>query len=153
MIDTDKGFTLTREYDATPEQIWRAWTEPAQAAEWWHPSGLQTPVESVSIDAHPGGRYAYTMVDDLSGEAHPTGGVYREVSAPERLVFTWGAPDTDPDDAFLVTVTIADLGELSRMTFDLRGYDGMSGDGSIYDGWESALDALAQHLGQSAVAG
>ncbi|MFB2584195.1 SRPBCC family protein [Herbiconiux liukaitaii] len=153
MIDTDKGFTLTREFDATPEQIWAAWTEPAQAAEWWHPAGLHTPAESVSIDAKAGGRYAYTMVNDISEEEFPTGGVYREVEAPEKLVFTWGAPDDDPDDALLVTVTIKDLGELTRMTFDLRGYEGMSGDDDIYDGWESALDALAQHLGQSAVAG
>jgi uncharacterized protein YndB with AHSA1/START domain len=153
MIDTDKGFTLTRELDATPEQIWRAWTVPAEAADWWHPAGLHTPVESVSIDARPGGRYAYTMVSDLSGEEHPTGGVYREVAEPEKLVFTWGSPDDDPDDALLITVTIRSLGELSRIVFDLRGYEGMSGDGDIYDGWESALDELARHLGQNAVAG
>lgn len=153
MIDTGKGFALKREYDATPEQIWRAWTEPDQVAEWLHPAGLHTPRESVTLDLKPGGRYAYTMVHDANGEEHPTGGVYREIVPGEKLVFTWGNPDDDPDDAPLVTVDIRSLGELSRVSLDIRGVDGMVGDGSYHDGWESALDELAQHLGQTAVAG
>jgi uncharacterized protein YndB with AHSA1/START domain len=153
MIDTTKGFTLEREYDATPEQIWRAWTEADEVAEWWHPAGLRTPRESVSIDAHVGGRYAYTMVDDVSGAEYPTAGAYRELVPNERLVFTWGEPDADPDDLPVVTVTIESLGELTRLTFDLRGYEGMAGDGDVYDGWASALDELANHLGQTPIAG
>ena len=34
MIDTNKGFTLVRQYDATPDAIWRAWTDPDEVAEW-----------------------------------------------------------------------------------------------------------------------
>ncbi|SDZ09665.1 SRPBCC family protein [Herbiconiux ginsengi] len=153
MIDTNKGFTLVRQYDATPEAIWRAWTDPDEVAEWWHPAGMHTPRESVSVDARVGGRYTYTMVHDDSGQEYPTGGVYRELIENERLVFTWGSPDDDPDDQPVVTITIESLGELTRLTFDLRGVDGMNGDGSFYDGWNSALDELAQHLGQTAVAG
>ncbi|MCS5734116.1 SRPBCC family protein [Herbiconiux daphne] len=153
MTDTTKGFTLTRNYDATPEQIWQAWTDPDQAAQWWHPAGLSTPRDSVSIDARVGGLYTYTMVDDASGEEYPTGGEYREVVPNEKLVFTWGDPSGDPDDAMLVTVSIEPLGELTRLVFDLRGADGMRGDDSFYDGWDGALDELAQLLGQTPVAG
>jgi uncharacterized protein YndB with AHSA1/START domain len=153
MIDTDKGFTLKRELDTTPEQVWRAWTEPDRMAEWWHPAGLHTPRESVSVDLKPGGRYTYTMVNDATDEEYPTGGVYREIVPNEKLVFTWGNPDDDPDDTPLVTVGIRSLGELTRVTFDIRGIDGMVGDDSYHDGWESALDELAQHLGQTPVAG
>ncbi len=144
MADTDKGFTFTRVFDATPQQIWRAWTDPDRAAQWWHPRGVSTPRESVSIDAVVGGEYRYTMVNDLSGEEYPTGGVYRELIENERLVFTWGTPGDD--NAPVVTVTIDDLGELTRMTFELRGVDGVSGDDSYFDGWESALDNFAAHL-------
>jgi uncharacterized protein YndB with AHSA1/START domain len=153
MIDTNKGFTLVRQYDATPEQIWRAWTDPDEVAEWWHPAGMTTPRETVSIDATVGGRYTYTMVDDVTGQSYPTGGVYRELVPNERLVFTWGEPDAAESEAPVVTLTIESLGELSRLTFDIRGVEGMAGDGSFYDGWESALDELAEHLGQTAVAG
>ncbi|MFE1664586.1 SRPBCC domain-containing protein [Microbacterium sp. P02] len=153
MIDTTKGFTLTRVLDTTPEEVWKAWTDADEAAQWWHPRDLVTPRESVRIDARVGGEYAYTMVNETDGEEYPTGGVYREVEPLRRLVFTWGDPSADPDDTPVVTVTIDDLGELTRLTFDLRGVDGVSGDDEFYDGWDSALDQLVEHLGQTAVHG
>jgi uncharacterized protein YndB with AHSA1/START domain len=146
MIDKNLGFTLVRNFDATPAEIWRAWTDPDEAAMWWHPRGVSTPRDSVVIDARVGGRYTYTMINDASGEEYPTLGVYLEVVENERLVFTWGNPGEADDDALLITVTIEDLGELSRMTFYLRGIEGVSGDDNIYDGWEQALDALAAGL-------
>jgi len=144
MADTDKGFTFSRIFDATPEQVFQAWTDPDTAAQWWHPRGMTTPRDSVQIDAKVGGTYQYTMVDDLSGEEHPTGGTYREVIENEQLIFTWGTPGDV--HAPVVTVTIEDVGELTRMTFDIRGVDGVSGDDSYFDGWESAIDNFAANL-------
>ena len=146
MIDKNLGFTLVRNFDATPAEIWRAWTDPDEAAMWWHPRGVTTPRDSVVIDARVGGRYAYTMINDANGDEYPTLGVYLEVIENERLVFTWGNPGEVDDVALLITVTIEDLGELTRMTFDLRGIEGVSGDDNIYDGWEQALDILAEQL-------
>lgn len=145
MIDASKGFTLVRTFDATPEEIWEAWTDPDSAAQWW-PS---TPRETVEIDARVGGRYTYTMVNDATGERIITAGVYREVVPFERLVFTWGYPDGDPDDTPAITITLEPAGERTRMTFDLRGVEGKKGDGFFYDGWQDALDSLEEHLGQS----
>lgn len=153
MIDATRGFTITREFDATPEDLWQAWTDADEIAEWWHPAGMTTPRESVSVDLRVGGRYAYTMVDDTSAEEYPTGGIYRELVENDRLAFTWGNPGDDPDDTPVVTVTFESLGELTRMTFDLRGVDGMRGDESFFDGWDSAIDELAAHLGQTNVIG
>lgn len=148
MIDTTIGFTIVRNLDATPAEIWDAWTNPDEAAHWLHPVGVSTPRETVQIDARVGGRYSYTMVNDATGETYPTGGEYREVVPLKKLVFTWGNPDDDVNDCPLITVTIDDLGELTRMTFDLRGNDGQRGDSFMYDGWDSALDVLVGHLGQ-----
>ena len=153
MIDTTQGFTMVRMLDATPSQIWQAWTDPDEIAVWWHPHGMTTPRDSVSVDARVGGTYTYTMVDDTSGERYETGGVYRELVENQKLVFTWGYPDGNQDENPLVTVTIEDLGELTRMTFDLRGMDGTKGDDNYYDGWDSALDELVGHLGQNDVLG
>ena len=90
-------FTITRIFDAPRELVWRAWTESADAAEWWHPRGIEIKAGSVAVDARPGGRYAYTMVNPADGMEYPTVGVYREVDPPKRLVFTWASPG-DPDE-------------------------------------------------------
>lgn len=153
MTDATPGFTLVRVVDATPERIWSAWTSADEAAQWWHPRGFTTPRESVTIDARVGGAFSYTMVNDATGVEYVTVGDYREVTAPEKLVFGWGGTDAAAADLPVITVSIESLGELSRITFDLRGHEGVAGDGDFYDGWESALDELVQYLGQNEVFG
>lgn len=149
MIEATKGFTLVRTFEATPEEIWQAWTDPDLAAQWWHPRGMSTPREEVEIDARVGGRYTYTMVNDASDDRVVTGGVYRDVVPFERLVLTWGNSDGHPDDQPVITITLEPVGERTRMTFDLRGVDGTKGDGYFYDGWEHVLDSLEEHMGSS----
>ncbi|PWC05499.1 SRPBCC family protein [Agromyces badenianii] len=140
-----KQFTITRIFDAPRDVIWRAWTDPGEAAAWWHPAGVVTPRESVELDVRPGGRYRYTMIAP-DGSEYPTAGVYREVVEPERLVFTWGDPDDDDELAPLITVTLAALGERTEMTFHLVGIAGAPGDDNVYDGWASAFDVLDERL-------
>jgi uncharacterized protein YndB with AHSA1/START domain len=152
MIDASKGFTLVRTFEATPEETWKAWTDADSAAHWWHPSATSTPRETVEIDARVGGRYIYTMVNDATGDKVITGGVYREVAPFERLVFTWGHPNGDPDDTPIVTITLEPDHKGTRMTFDLRGVDGTKGDGYFYDGWHEVLVSLGGFLGQSQIA-
>ena len=148
MIDASKGFTIVRTLDATPEEVWRAWTDPDSLSAWFS-RWTTTPRDTVEIDARVGGRYAYAMMSADTDDKVVTGGVYREVVPFERLVFTWGHPDGDPDDTPVVTVTLEPVDGGTRMTFDLRGVDGAKGDGFFYDGWDEALDALGEHLGPS----
>lgn len=147
MTETDqKTFTITRIFDAPRAAIWHAWTDPDEAAAWWHPRDVVTPRDSVELDVRPGGTYKYTMVAP-DGSTYPTFGVYREVVEPERLSFTWADPGDTSADAPLITVTLEDLGEQTRMTFRLDGHGGQPGDDGVYDGWDQAFDVLVEHLG------
>ena len=149
MIETDqtlqKAFTITRIFDAPRAEIWRAWTDPDEAAAWWHPRGVETPRDSVELDVRPGGTYRYTMVAP-DGSTYPTSGTYREVVEPSRLVFTWVDPGDPEEDAPVITVTLEDLGPRTRMVFHLDGVGGQPGDESVYDGWDSAFDVLSERL-------
>ncbi|GAA1149672.1 SRPBCC family protein [Nesterenkonia lutea] len=146
MIDESKSFTLARSFAATPEEVWTAWTDPDAAAHWWHPEGLSTPRESVEMDVREGGTYTYTMVDDADGTRLVTGGEYREVLPYERLVFSWGDPKDEIEDCPIVTLVLTPTSEGTHMHFHLAGADGAEGDNFYYDGWNSALDMLGEHL-------
>lgn len=148
MSDTDmtQAFTLTRNLDATPRQVWHAWTDPDAISDWWHPRNTSTPREEVKVDVREGGHYVYTMVNDDTGDRVVTGGVYEEVTPYERLVFTWGEPGSDPNNTPVITVTFEPEGDGTRMIFELRGASGQPGDGYFYDGWDEALDVLEEHL-------
>ncbi|MGR0318801.1 SRPBCC family protein [Agromyces sp. ZXT2-3] len=143
----DAQFTITRVFDAPRELVWRAWTESADAAEWWHPRDIVIKDGSVAVDARPGGRYAYTMVNPADGTEYPTVGVYREVVPPRRLVFTWASPGEPDETAPVVTVDLRELDDdRTEMLFHLRGFPGRPGDANVYDGWDSAFDLLGEQL-------
>ncbi len=74
---------ITRDFDAPRDLVWRAWTDPEQLAHWWGPKEMPTSVER--FDLRPGGTFLYKMKrpeGDWWGKL-----VYREVRAPEKLVF------------------------------------------------------------------
>ena len=142
-----KEFTITRTFDAPREAVWRAWTEPALAAQWWHPHEVVTPPESVRIDARVGGRYEYLMIAP-DGSEYPSGGEYLEVREPERLRFSWADPGDAVADAMLITVDLVDAGDgRCEMTFHLERIDvDLATEQSISQGWSEAFDELDDAL-------
>src|SRR5881275_2670264 len=62
---------FTRTYAAPRQLVWDAWTDPDQMARWWGPRGVSTPRESIELDLRPGGRIAFDMVDDATGNRYP----------------------------------------------------------------------------------
>jgi predicted dithiol-disulfide oxidoreductase (DUF899 family)/uncharacterized protein YndB with AHSA1/START domain len=147
-----REFTITRVLDASRDEVFRAWTEPDQAARWFGPVGCTTPRETVSMDVQPGGEWRATMIRDEDGEEYPIGGVYREVLAPERLVFTWGDPARlgEPEQS-LITITLTDLGGKTEMVFHQTGLDSGDERTEVQQGWSSCLDRLAGHIVRGAL--
>ena len=137
-------FSITRNFDAAPSLVWRAWTEEAHLAQWLRPFGVST--DSVSFDVRPGGQYSYTMTNTETGEKFPTGGTFLEVEPQHRLVFTWGEPGAAVETAPVITLTFTEYGEGTELAFHLRGYPGQPGDGFVYDGWDEALTNFGRHL-------
>lgn len=88
----EKSFTITRIFDAPRAEIWRAWTDPDEAATWWHPRGVETPRDSVEIDARPGGTYRYTMIA-------PDGSTYRRSASTARSSSPSGSASRGPTRA------------------------------------------------------
>jgi uncharacterized protein YndB with AHSA1/START domain len=101
--------TVRRIFDAPRELVWKAWTEPEQLARWWGPRGWTTDPGDVAMDVTPGGRFRVSS-GTQDGGAMTTEGVYREVVAPERLVFEELAEDSWHDGA-ISTLTLTELGD------------------------------------------
>ncbi|MBP2436807.1 SRPBCC family protein [Microbacterium amylolyticum] len=149
-LDKTPEFSITRTFDAPRELVWRAWTDESERAQWLRPFGVSA--ETVSFDARVGGRYAYTMTNDQTGATIPTGGVLLEIEPVERLVFTWGDPDTPPNDASVITITLTALSaDRTELVMHVRGFEGKPGDGFVYDGWATALTNFGRHLAGEAL--
>jgi uncharacterized protein YndB with AHSA1/START domain len=84
-MTTDRDLVLTRVFDAPPEQVYRAWVEPELLKQWFVPRPWT--IAKVESDVRPGGASLIVMRDP-EGNEYPNPGLYLEVVANERLVFT-----------------------------------------------------------------
>lgn len=77
--------TLTRVFDAPRALVWRAWTDPAMLTQWFGPRGFTSLVPEWELRV--GGSFRIVMCGP-DGKDYPMKGVFREVVAPERLVYS-----------------------------------------------------------------
>jgi uncharacterized protein YndB with AHSA1/START domain len=140
----ERGLELTRIFDAPRERLWREWTEPERFADWFGGREAHVPVDSVSMDVRPGGRWQATMQHD--GVESQWEGVYREVVEPARLVLTFA--DQPGEEAHeLVTVVFTDLGDgRTEMRLTQRGTLSRDIYEQSVDGWSSFFDRMAERL-------
>ncbi|MEW9533705.1 SRPBCC domain-containing protein [Microbispora sp. NPDC049125] len=143
----DRDFTIIRVLETSPEQAFKAWTEPARFSQWFGPESFTTPVSRITMDLRPGGEWSAALVSPDGAEA-VLGGVYREIAEPERLVFTTGDPDNQEGAvASVVTVTFTANGDTTEMNFNQAGYntDEEHANGAKA-GWLQFFDRLDKHL-------
>lgn len=84
--------SITRVFDAPRELVWRAWTDPKMMAQWFGPRGFTSSVPE--LDVRVGGGLRIVM-HGPDGNDYPMKGVFREVTPPQRLVFSNIAVDND----------------------------------------------------------
>jgi uncharacterized protein YndB with AHSA1/START domain len=147
-----REFTITRVFEAPRRLVFRAWTDPRQIAQWFGPAGVTTPLSTVSVDVRPGGVWQLRMVDDADGTEYPVTFTCREVIEPERIVLSTRVP-TEPGavtEEALLTVTFAELGNRTEMTFHVSGLVVSEENGGLESGWSSSFQRLAEHLNQVA---
>ena len=83
----DATLILKRMLNATPERAFQAWTSAEHIKQWMRPEpGMEVPL--ASMDLRVGGKFRIQMKKP-DGEYFTAVGEFREVKAPERLVYTW----------------------------------------------------------------
>ncbi len=140
----DRVVSMARSYPIARERLFRAWTDPVELAKWWGPEGWR--VVRCELDVRPGGRWQ-TWFALTDGSSRSVGGVYREVAAPERLVFTWdgGQEDAAAEELSIVTVEFSE--EAGRTTVSISHRKLTTGAAVDMDvGWNSTLDALGAYV-------
>ena len=102
---------VSRRIRATPERLFRLWTDPAQLRHWWRMDGPGWSFAGADVDLRVGGAYRLAMTGP-DGQEHVAVGVYREVAPPTRLAFTWDweNPANRVGDT-LVTIDLRDAGD------------------------------------------
>jgi uncharacterized protein YndB with AHSA1/START domain len=113
--------------------------------QWWAPEGFA--VTALEMDVRPGGSWRKCMRSP-DGREFWRRGVYCEVVAPERLVFTYVSDDPlgAPGRETLVTMTFAAQGDKTLMTLRHSGFDTLAARDSHLGGWASCIERLARYM-------
>jgi uncharacterized protein YndB with AHSA1/START domain len=97
---------IVREFDAPPEKVYRAHTDPELLAQWLGPRDVEMSVEH--FDARTGGAYRY--VHRRGDESYGFYGCFHELRPGETIIqtFCW---DGMPDAVALERLDLEDLGD------------------------------------------
>lgn len=160
----DDELVAARLFDAPPDVVFAAWTEPKRLARWWAPAGSE--LVRQSVDLRPGGLFRYG-VRTREGRLVQGTFVYREILPPERLVFVsafggeGGAAPTSPQvgrwpPEVLNTLTFFDVHGRTMLILRARPYDAAAPQRAAFAtarpelsrGFEETFARLQAHLAE-----
>lgn len=133
---------IARVLDASRDLVFKAWTERERVVRWLGPEGFEATL--FESEARPGGAWRSRMRSP-DGKEYAEHGVVREISPPERFVFTqvW---DDDPEHETVVTVELSEQGGRTQMTFHQGVFETVDARDRHREGWSQSFDRLEDYL-------
>jgi uncharacterized protein YndB with AHSA1/START domain len=139
------SLTITRELRATPEQVFRALTEPEELMKWW---GEKGPMTRARINLRPGGEYRFEFRGD-GGQDVWVKGQYQVLEPPRRIATTW-FNSKFPDLRNGVELLLESISTGTRVTVVHSGLAGRPEAFQDYaKGWPEVLGYLAERFNES----
>ncbi|MBI2610339.1 SRPBCC domain-containing protein [Candidatus Kaiserbacteria bacterium] len=141
----DVRLTITRTFDAKPEEVFEAWIDPKMVAQWYGPEGFTNEIHE--FDAREGGVYHLTMKGP-NGETHPLRGVFKTIQRPTKLVLTWQWQNGEAwGTETIVTVEFKAMGNKTEMTMMHSGFADEKQKEMHDQGWSSSFGKLDKVVG------
>jgi uncharacterized protein YndB with AHSA1/START domain len=105
----DLEIISTRVFDASPDQLFQAWTDPAILALWWGPKDFKNTFEV--FEPRSGGDWKFVM-HGPDGTDYKNESVFRELERPSRIVL-----DHISSPRFQVVATFVAQADKTKLTF------------------------------------
>jgi uncharacterized protein YndB with AHSA1/START domain len=145
-MPSDTEIVITRTFNAPQRLVFEAWTKPEHVRQWY---GLKSLTMTVcEIDLRVGGKWRY-VVRSPDGSEHGFSGEYKEITPPERLVYSEGYEGI-PGHDYLVITTFDEQDGKTTLTSTMLYQTKEDRDGHVASGMEpgmrETLERLEQHL-------
>lgn len=152
-----KELAITHLFNAPREKVFEAWTKGEILEQWYAPDGCR--IEFKELDVREGGRFHSCIYDPLHGDCWITG-TYKEVKAPERLVFTMVLSDAEGNDVnalaagkpedwpeeLLTTVTFESMGDQTKVSLHQTVSEEEARKTGAYQSWLKMFSKLEREL-------
>lgn len=137
---TDNSVSLHRVLKASPEKVFRAFTEPLAIAAWLPPYGFLCTVHE--INPKVGGTYKMSFQNFGTGHSHSFGGKYVEIKPNEFLKYTDKFDDPNLPGEMTTTVWLRKTSFGTDLKVTQEGIPSMIPAEMCYLGWQESLDKL-----------
>jgi uncharacterized protein YndB with AHSA1/START domain len=116
----EREIVMTRVFDAPRRLVFDAWTKPELLMRWFG-GPREWSLTCCEIDLQVGGAYRFVTTRRTDGKEMGWGGIYREIAAPERLVFTERFDEHwYPGDALITCLFTEENGMTTFTTINLH---------------------------------
>lgn len=140
---TEDGIEIDREFAASPEAVFAAWTTPESFSRWFGGREVTVPLDGLDYRAEAGRPWSAMMVLP-DGNTIDWAGEFLEVDPPSRLVMTLTDRPAVAERAVLtVELTPTAAGTRLVMTQQTPGFTDEQRLGTIA-GWQTFLDVLSE---------
>ncbi|WP_211877895.1 SRPBCC family protein [Pseudarthrobacter albicanus] len=141
--------TMTREFDAPRELVFKAFTDPDQLAAWFGPEGVDSPRDRIVVEPRVGGTWQLVMVYEEDGVAKesPIDAVISVYDPPSLLVASQRAePDVGITLQLELRLEFEDLGGRTRLHLTQGPFDSTEWVEMTREGWGSSFTKLDKVL-------
>jgi uncharacterized protein YndB with AHSA1/START domain len=132
--------TLHRVFSASPEKVYKAFTDADAMASWLPPYGFVCRVER--MDVKIGGTYKMTFTNFTTGTSHSFGGEYLEIKPNELLKYTDLFDDPQLPGKMTTTIELKKVLCGTELLATQEGIPEAIPTEMCYLGWQESLDKL-----------
>ena len=137
---TDNNVSLHRVLKASPEKVYRAFTDALAIASWLPPYGFLCTVHE--MNAQVGGSYRMSFQNFSTGKSHSFGGEYVEIKPNEFLKYTDQFDDPNLPGEMVTTVWLQEVSAGTDLKITQEGIPAVIPAEMCYLGWQESLDKL-----------
>jgi uncharacterized protein YndB with AHSA1/START domain len=139
---SDNSVSLHRVLKASPEKVFRAFTEAAAMASWLPPYGFTCTVHDMTVEV--GGSYRMSFQNFSTGNSHYFGGEYLEIRPNEFLKYSDRFEDPNLPGEMTTAVTLREVMGFTEIKIVQEGIPAAIPAEMCYLGWQESLDKLTK---------
>ncbi|HEY0651917.1 MAG TPA: SRPBCC family protein [Chryseosolibacter sp.] len=132
--------SLHRIVKASPEKVFRAFTQPNAIAAWLPPYGFLCTVHEMT--AEKGGTFRMSFTNFSTGNSHSFGGTYLEFKEGESLKYTDRFDDPNLPGEMITAVTLKKNSVGTELKITQDGIPDVIPAEMCYLGWQESLEKL-----------
>jgi uncharacterized protein YndB with AHSA1/START domain len=138
---TNTSLEIERLIAAPRDQVYAAWSDPAQLRQWFGPDAVTT--QELVADVRVGGEFRWRLINS-DGEEMTARGEYQEVEPGRKISFTWQWDDDQnwENHRSVVTIELSDVSGGTQLRLTHQQLPNEQSRDNHNEGWTSLLNKL-----------